>query len=124
MMNITQIKNTINNFKEIEFAYLFGSYANSTANQHSDIDIAVYIKKEYNNFDTILKIHHSLEITLKKEIDVISLNKIKNFELLKSIFDDGIVLIDSKDDSRDIFELNKTHEMQDYEVFKRFIDVA
>jgi len=124
MIDIIQIKNILNNFEELEFAYLFGSYTNDTANEYSDIDIAVYIKNEYNNFDTILKIHHALEISLKKEIDIVSLNKIKNFELLKSIFDDGIILIDSKDDTRDMFELNKTHEMQDYKVFKRFLDVA
>lgn len=124
MVDIKQIKKILENINEIKFAYLFGSYANKTNNEYSDIDIAVYIDENYNHFDAQLKIHHKLEVKLNKEIDVISLNKIKNFDLLKSILNEGIVLIDSKDDSKDMFELNKTHEMQDYEVFKRFLDVA
>ena len=46
-------------------------------NEKSDIDIAVYIKEEYNSFDTKLKIHHVLEISLYKEIDLVVLNNAK-----------------------------------------------
>jgi predicted nucleotidyltransferase len=124
MTKIDEMKKIIATIDEIEFAYLFGSYAKNDQTQRSDIDIAVYLKKQYNNFDTKLKIHHKLEITLHKDIDLIILNNAKNFTLLEDIFNEGIVLQDAKDDKRIFFELAKEHEIQDYKIFKRMLDVA
>ena len=109
---------------EIQFAYLFGSYAKGDYDQRSDIDIAVYLKKQYNNFDTKLKIHHKLEVALRKEVDLIILNSAKNFKLLENIFDDGIVIKDSQDDSRIMYELDREHEIKDYKEFRRLLHVA
>ncbi|QOP42955.1 nucleotidyltransferase domain-containing protein [Sulfurimonas sediminis] len=124
MAKIDKIKKIIHNINEIEFAYLFGSYAKNTQTDKSDIDIAVHVKEEYNNFDTKLKIHHKLEINLHKDIDLIILNNAKNFDLLEDIFNEGIILQDAKDDERILFELAKEHEIQDYKIFKRMLDVA
>ena len=124
MININKLTNVISTMDEIEFAYLFGSYAKKIQTKQSDIDIAVYLHKEDNSFDTKLKIHHKLEITLKKEIDLVVLNSAKNFNLLEDIFHEGIVLKDSKDDARIMFELHKEHEILDYKIFKRMLDVA
>ena len=124
MTKIDELQTLISTIDEVEFAYLFGSYAKQTQTKKSDIDIAVYLRDKNNNFDTKLKIHHKLEITLKKEIDLVVLNSAKNFELLEDIFNEGIVLKDSKDDTRIMFELRKEHEILDYKVFKRMLDVA
>lgn len=124
MSRIDIIKNILSSLKEVEFAYLFGSYAKGDANQNSDIDIAIYIDKNYNTFDSKLKIHHKLEIELHKEIDIIVLNSIKNFDLLQDIFNDGILLKDSFNDARIMYELTKEHEIIDYREFKRILDVA
>ncbi len=109
---------------EVRFAYLFGSYARGDYDKRSDIDIAVYLKKGYNDFDTKLKIHHKLEVSLQKDVDLIVLNSVKNFNLLENIFNDGIIIKDSKDDFRIMYELDKEHEIKDYKVFKRFLNVA
>ncbi len=124
MIKIDAVKNLINSMDEIQFAYLFGSYAKNRQSAKSDIDIAVYLEEKHNTFDTKLKIHHALEITLKKEIDLDVLNSAKNFDLLTDIFNEGIVLKDSKDDARIMFELRKEHEILDYKAFKRMLDVA
>ena len=124
MIKIDAVKNLINSMDEIQFAYLFGSYAKNRQSAKSDIDIAVYLEEKYNTFDIKLKIHHILEITLKKEIDLVVLNSAKNFDLLTDIFNEGIVLKDSKDDARIMFELRKEHEILDYKAFKRMLDVA
>jgi len=124
MVNINQLKNIMNAISEIEFAYLFGSYAKNNQTSKSDVDIAVYLKKEHNNFDTKLSIHHRLEIVLKKDVDLVVLNSAKNFYLLEDIFDDGIVIKESKNDKRLLFELQKEHEILDYKAFKRMLDVA
>jgi len=42
----------------VEFAYLFGSYADGTYNNRSDVDVAVYLKE--SDFDTQLKVSFNL----------------------------------------------------------------
>jgi len=124
MAKIDKLKNIISSIDDIEFAYLFGSYATNNQTPKSDIDIAVYLKKEHNNFDTKLHIHHTLEIALHKDIDLIVLNNAKNFYLLEDIFHDGIVIKESKNDERLLFEVQKEHEILDYKAFKRMLNVA
>ena len=124
MLKIDDLKKLIGTMKEVEFAYLFGSYAKGTQTPYSDVDIALYLKERCNTFDTKLKVHHKLEITLHKEIDVVILNNAKNFNLLEDIFRLGVILKDTEDDSRMMFELRKEHEILDYKEFKRMLDVA
>jgi len=101
----------------ILFAYLFGSYADHTFNDSSDIDIAVYLK-DYS-FDSKLSLHHALEKSLQKEVDLVCLNEIKNIYLLESILTRGIMIKESKE--RAIFEVEKHHAIID---FKKYIDAA
>jgi len=109
---------------EVKFAYLFGSYARGDETPQSDVDLAIYLRKEDNNFDTKLKIHHKLEISLHKEIDLIVLNNAKNFNLIENILNEGIVCKDVSDDSRFMYELDKEHEIKDYKEFQRMLHVA
>jgi predicted nucleotidyltransferase len=124
MIKIGEIKNIVSNVKEIEFAYLFGSFADGSYNESSDIDIAIYLDEKCNFFDTKLHIHHQLERKLHRDIDIIVLNNAKNFYLLKSIFECNILLQESSDDKRLMYELSKEHEIQDYIEFKKMLDVA
>jgi len=124
MAKIDEIKKLLQNITTIKFAYLFGSYATNEQTKTSDIDIALYLDEEKNNFDTKLQIHHLLEIKLKKSIDLIVLNNAKNYSLLENIFKESLILKESKDDERIMFELKKEHEILDYKVFQRMLDVA
>jgi len=124
MVNINEIKKILVAMPEVKFAYLFGSYAKETAVSKSDVDIAIFVHENFNLFDAKLKVHHTLEIALNKEIDIVALNHVKNFNLLKDILDNNILLKDSKDDFRVMFELRKEHEIKDYIVFKRMLNVA
>lgn len=123
-MIIQKLQQILSQTDEVLFAYLFGSYADGGYTQRSDIDIAIYLAKQYSDFDIKLKIHHKLEISLNKEIDLIVLNSAKNFNLLENIFDNGIVLKDSQDDTRIMYELDKEHEIKDYKIFKKLLHVA
>lgn len=121
---IEHIKDIVKNIKEIEFAYLFGSYATNTYTQNSDIDIAIFVKEGGSLLDAHLHAHHQLEIKLNKEIDVVTLNNAKNFYLVKDILDQGIVIKESIDDRREMYEIYKRHEILDYFELKRSLDVA
>jgi predicted nucleotidyltransferase len=125
MPKIETVKKTVNSFKEIVFAYLFGSYADDTFSVRSDIDIAVYLAKELNTFDTKLMIHHQLEIRLQRDIDLIILNDIRNYNLLQEILDNGILIKDSvPQEMRMLYELDKQHEILDFQAFQRMIYAA
>ena len=125
MSKIETVKKTVNSFKEIVFAYLFGSYADDTFSARSDIDIAVYLAKEFNTFDTKLMIHHQLEIRLQRDIDLIILNDIRNYNLLQEILDNGILIKDSvPQEMRMLYELDKQHEILDFQAFQRMIYAA
>jgi len=102
------------------FAYLFGSYSDGSADESSDVDIAVYV--EDTDIQKRLHLHHLLQKTLRKEVDLIVLNETKNIYLLESILDQGIVLKDHPE--RIDFELRKEHEIKDFKVFRKYIDAA
>jgi len=48
----TKIEDYLKKDSNIEFGYIFGSFADGTFNERSDIDIALYLKDE--SFDTQL----------------------------------------------------------------------
>jgi len=120
---IDRLKIFLKDEKSIKFAYLFGSYTTSRFNKiSSDIDIAIYIEDNYDIFEKKLEIHHKLEKVFKKEIDLVVLNKVKSYTLLKDILDNGILVKDSGDDSREMFELRKYHEIIDFKVFQGVLE--
>ena len=74
----TIIKNYLSAIPEIEFAYLFGSYASGRETPQSDIDIAIYQRNNKTGFDYRMfefKIESDLvDILPNKKIDVRSFN--------------------------------------------------
>lgn len=121
---IKNIKDIVKDIKEIEFAYLFGSYAIGSNTKYSDIDIAIFVKDGVSLLDAHLSVHHQLEINLKKEVDIVVLNNAKNFYLLKDIFNQGIVIKDTTIEKREMYEIYKMHEILDYLELQRSLDVA
>ncbi len=73
---------------KVEQVFVFGSILNSSFNEASDIDFIINFKK---NLTPIEKgnlwwnLHDELKSFLKKDIDIISEDKIKNPYLLKEI---------------------------------------
>ncbi len=116
----TKLSNILETNKTVKFAYLFGSYAEDTQTEKSDIDIAVYLRD--SSLDMRLELHHQLEKALKKDVDLVVLNGVKNIYLLENILHKGIVLVDHE--SRALFEVKKQHEIIDFKNFRRYIDAA
>ena len=73
---------------DINFAYLFGSYAKGNATAISDIDILVDIPIDGIIYFELIE---TLREELHKKVDLLDLNQLKNnFELTKEILKDGI----------------------------------
>lgn len=118
---IEKLKNFLENDTNILFAYLFGSFAKGEAHARSDVDIAVYFKEE--SFNEQLRVIYELSKLVKRDVDLVVLNHVKNMFLLEEIMN-GELLKDSDTDERAYFEVKKMHEIIDYKSFKRRLNVA
>ena len=70
---IEQLRHQLQDAPQIDFAFLFGSYADGTNNDLSDIDVAVHFRGEYTLLD-VGEITALLEKTSGRRVDVIPLN--------------------------------------------------
>lgn len=76
----------IHNEGNIKIAYLFGSYADGTYNENSDIDIAVIYKGDMDEYDHAGKSLDVSKIFNYMHVDYIDLEKVNvflQFEILK-----------------------------------------
>ena len=121
MKNLTnQIETFLSTNKNVVFGYIFGSYATGLQTSKSDLDIALYLKKD--TLDDILEITYEISKLTKIEVDLTVLNAVKNLYLLDEIFKHGIVI--KENEIREDFELKKQHDILDYKAFKKMINAA
>jgi predicted nucleotidyltransferase len=64
-------------FKKAEGVWIFGSYADGTYNDSSDIDVAVLFKNKKTAVE-IFKMKESLELLLKKDVDLVNLSDVND----------------------------------------------
>ena len=114
------IKSLLSSQDKVLYAYLFGSYAKGDYTDKSDVDVAVYLRD--TSLDSRLEVSHILEVALKKKVDLVVLNDVKNMYLLEDILKDGIVVKDAEE--RAFFEVEKNHAIIDFKNFRRYIDAA
>ena len=73
---------------DVEYAILFGSYAREEANEKSDIDILISTEEKGLQFYAIVE---ELRTELKKRVDLLDINQVKNNpELLNEILKYGV----------------------------------
>ncbi len=73
---------------DVDYAYLFGSYAKNSANESSDIDLLISTDKTGIEFFGLIE---ELRQKLKKKVEVVTLSSIKdNEDLLNDLLKDGI----------------------------------
>ncbi len=118
MVNI--LTNHLEAIDNVIFGYMFGSYAKNRQTNLSDIDIALYLKD--TSLDNKLQINYEISKLLKKDVDLVILNEIRNIYLLEDIINYSIVIKDN--DQIFDFEVIKQHEILDYKAFRRYIDAA
>ncbi|MFH2095200.1 MAG: nucleotidyltransferase domain-containing protein [Bacteroidota bacterium] len=76
---ITKIKGTLKNFKSIQKAWIFGSFARKDDSSLSDIDILIDVPndKVFTLFD-IAEVQEQLQKLINRKIDVVMLSAIKS----------------------------------------------
>ena len=82
---IHEIRNRLENFDEVEFAFIYGSYAVNKETPMSDVDIAIYQKNDKSRYD--------LRITeLKVESELTRLLPVYKFDV-RSMNDAPIIIV-------------------------------
>lgn len=72
----------------VDYCYLFGSYAKGKANEKSDVDLLVAMPVNGLQFFDLVE---ALRETLRKKVDVLDLGQLNNnIDLVKEILKDGI----------------------------------
>lgn len=73
---------------QVEYCYLFGSYAKGKATPLSDVDLFVSTKETGLNYFGLIE---ELRVELKKKVDLLNQDQIRNnFELTNEILLDGV----------------------------------
>lgn len=73
---------------EVNFCYLFGSYAKGKETPTSDVDLLISSNVKGLKFYGLVE---ELRIALQKKVDVLDINQLKdNLELTEEIFKDGV----------------------------------
>ena len=86
--DIKKISEVIFDEYNIEFCYLFGSYAKNSANETSDIDLLICSEVKGLKFYGLVE---ELRESLHKKVDVLNIEQLKdNLDLTKEILKDGI----------------------------------
>ncbi len=92
-MQIAQLETLLQSYQFIDFALLFGSYANGTQQSLSDIDIAIHTNRPISLLEQG-ELISALEDALQKKIDLILLNALykKNAKLAFNIVDNHRII--------------------------------
>lgn len=98
----------LKNKYNIEFIYLFGSYAKKEAREDSDIDIGIVASEVIENYDLLI-IASDLSFVLGKEVQIIDMQKASTV-LNMQIFAYGIALYNKNEYFHDEYVM-KTYSL-------------
>ncbi|MBR4050779.1 MAG: nucleotidyltransferase domain-containing protein [Clostridia bacterium] len=91
ILTVEQIKNVCTDIfrdKDIEYCYLFGSYAKGKATELSDVDLLIATSVTGIKFYDLVE---ALREGLKKKVDVLNLEQLNgNSDLVNEILKDGV----------------------------------
>lgn len=104
---------------DVRFAYLFGSAAEGGMGPRSDVDVAVMFDGN-PPLSRELSLHHRIAKTLKRDVDLVTLNRSRSLPLLDRIVLRGVVVCDRDPGGRFDFELSTHHRYLDFRSMKEY----
>jgi len=118
IQNLTQLKRFLKSQRDIGFAYLYGSAVRGVFNKESDIDIAVYLKGNSNQFfNRRIELCDKLSKITKRETNVVVLNQLSSLFLKFVILQEGALLCDNDHGLRLDYEPKTLNLYYDYAPF-------
>src|ERR1039458_5596705 len=117
---IKNIKAVAGKFPQIEFAYLFGSFALGHQHSGSDVDVAVKLSdrlSEDRRFELRLELIGAFTRIMGRETDVVVLNDSRDLFFKYIILKEGVLAFRKTDLPQMLFETRVFNEYFDYEPF-------
>lgn len=124
-MGKDELKSTLSKLlrdeKNIQFAYLYGSFARGNTDNNSDVDIGVYVSAEVMKKNKFYpeQIAAKIEEVIKKPVDVRVLN-FQSLIFLHQVLKYGELLINNNNQKRVMFE---TRVYDEYIEMKYYFDL-
>jgi len=76
---------------KIKFAYIFGSSVKGNFRKESDIDIAVYIEEDIDDYTIFMKAQE-IAVKLNRDIDLVNLKKVSTVFAAQIIFTGELII--------------------------------
>ncbi|MDO5023042.1 MAG: nucleotidyltransferase domain-containing protein [Eubacteriales bacterium] len=90
VQNIKDVCSNVFSIYDVEYCYLFGSYAKGKATEESDVDLLISTDVSGIRFYEMIE---TLRENLKKKLDMLHVEQLKdNIELINEILKDGVKL--------------------------------
>lgn len=115
---LQKIKNVVGKHREIIFAYLYGSLAKGEERKGSDVDIGVFLEKDFKR-DAFYEARLALEIEKEvklKNVEIVVLNE-KSLRFLNQILRYGKLIISKNEKERIKFETFVTKNYIDFKPY-------
>lgn len=123
-IKIDLIKNILKNYNSILAVFLFGSQIKGKTNRYSDIDIGILFGNEVkvqDYTDKQIEITNNLNGALKREVDIIILNRAPLF-LKYLVLKEGLKIYEHPDRTDHSFEARAIIEYLDFLPIKNRIE--
>lgn len=104
-----------------EFALLFGSLAADKIHEHSDIDVAVYLKKIPENIAERLSLRNELSRHFYRDVDLVLLND-SDIIITMQALANGELIINNNPHFFIEFKARKLGEYADFKISRRIIE--
>lgn len=116
---LDKIKGILRTNSSVEFAYLFGSRAKGISGERSDWDIAIYFRKDPRKLSkwTVFSLEAELSKEIGNEVQITVLNNLDSPVFLFQIINDGLLLVDSNQEKRILFEAQTLTKYHDWQYF-------
>jgi len=116
---LEKIKEILRANSNVEFAYLFGSRAKGISGERSDWDIAIYFRKDPRKLSkwTVFSLEAELSKEIGNEVQITVLNNLDSPVFLFQIINDGLLLVDSNQEKRVLFEARTLTKYHDWNYF-------
>jgi predicted nucleotidyltransferase len=122
-LNKSEIISVLRPFLEsqAEFAYLFGSCVSGTARTDSDVDVGIFFKPEFRDFNDRMRFSTAVADALGREADIVSLSGCDTI-IAMQIIANGEPVFDRNEAERLGFVLRTLSQYQDLKLTRKVVE--
>ena len=107
--------------ENIDFAIIFGSFANGNYNEESDIDVGIYISDEQFSEGNVIEIRENLDVIADRDVDLVVLNDADPIITMQILANGKLIYCRDKHQFN-LFKARKISEYLDFKISRKIIE--